>query len=211
MAIVAARARRYHGRAVVPSPPPRLAGAAPRGSGWRRWCTRRRWPRRRLDVVEFLVCLLLQRRSNLHVRAGGAAHRGTTRPLVDLSSPQPCRRRRAHRAPVEAWVASEVLVLSLYGQQVLGYSPLMIGLMSCAGNRRPAPRLSAGPACSTVSVSHAFMVGNCLLAAVSSGARAAHPGDGALSAPRPGVARRRVRIDEHHLRILRRRQRRRRQ
>ena len=137
------------------------------GSGWRRWCTRRRWPPTDGWVsVEFLVCLLV---SAALIYAFVRVERRTAQPLVPLSIFR-------HRSLVVgdvliglvgAWVASEVLVLSLYGQQVLGYSPLIIGLIAVPQGIGGLLRGIAGPRLLDRVGLKAFLVGNCLLAAVS--------------------------------------------
>ena len=116
--------------------------------------------------VEFLGCLLL---SAALIYAFVRVERRTAQPLVPLSIFR-------HRSLVVgdvliglvgAWVASEVLVLSLYGQQVLGYSPLIIGLIAVPQGIGGLLRGIAGPRLLDRVGLKAFLVGNCLLAAVS--------------------------------------------
>jgi EmrB/QacA subfamily drug resistance transporter len=116
--------------------------------------------------VEFVVCLLL---GAALIYAFVRIERRTAHPLVPLSIFR-------HRSLVVgdvltglvgAWVASEVLVLSLYGQQVLGYSPLITGLIAVPQGIGGILRGIAGPRLlDRVGLKH-FLVGNCLLAAAS--------------------------------------------
>jgi EmrB/QacA subfamily drug resistance transporter len=116
--------------------------------------------------AEFLVCLLL---SAALIYSFVRVERRTAQPLVPLSIFR-------HRSLVVgdlliglvgAWVAGEVLVLSLYGQQVLGYSPLVIGLIAVPQGIVGLLRGVAGPRLLDRVGLKRFLVGNCLLAAVS--------------------------------------------
>jgi EmrB/QacA subfamily drug resistance transporter len=66
-----------------------------------------------------------------------------------------------------AWVAGEVLVLSLYCQQVLGYSPLVSGLVALPQGIGGLLRGVLGARLIDRLGLRAFLAGNCLLAAVS--------------------------------------------
>jgi EmrB/QacA subfamily drug resistance transporter len=116
--------------------------------------------------VEFAACLLF---SAALIYAFVRVERHTAHPLVPLSIFR-------HRSLVVgdvliglvgAWVASEVLVLSLYGQQVLGYSPLIVGLIAVPQGIGGVLRGVAGPRLLDRVGLKGFLVGNCLLAAVS--------------------------------------------
>jgi hypothetical protein len=65
------------------------------------------------------------------------------------------------------WVAGEVLVLSLYCQQVLGYSPLVSGLIAVPQGIGGLLRGVLGARLMERIGLSAFLAGNCLLAAVS--------------------------------------------
>jgi EmrB/QacA subfamily drug resistance transporter len=116
--------------------------------------------------VQFVACLLL---GAALIYAFVRVERRTAHPLVPLSIFR-------HRSLVVgdvliglvgAWVASEVLVLSLYGQQVLGYSPLIVGLIAVPQGVGGMLRGVAGPHLLERVGLKSFLVGNCLLAAVS--------------------------------------------
>ena len=66
-----------------------------------------------------------------------------------------------------AWMAGEVLVLSLYCQQVLGYSPLVSGLVALPQGIGGLLRGVLGARLIDRLGLRAFLAGNCLLAAVS--------------------------------------------
>jgi EmrB/QacA subfamily drug resistance transporter len=66
-----------------------------------------------------------------------------------------------------AWMAGEVLVLSLYCQQVLGYSPLVSGLIALPQGIGGLLRGVIGARLVDRVGLRAFLTGNCLLAAVS--------------------------------------------
>ena len=115
--------------------------------------------------VEFVACLLL---SAALIYTFVRVERRTAQPLVPLSIFR-------HRGLVVgvliglvgAWVASEVLVLSLYGQQVLGYSPLIVGLIAVPQGIGGVLRGVTGPRLLDRVGLKAFLVGNCLLTAVT--------------------------------------------
>ncbi len=116
--------------------------------------------------VEFLTCLLL---SAALIYAFVRVERRSAQPLVPLSI---FRHRSlvvgdALIGLVGAWVAAEVLVLSLYGQQVLGYSPWITGLIAVPQGIGGLLRGIAGPRLLDRVGLKRFLVANCLLAAVS--------------------------------------------
>jgi EmrB/QacA subfamily drug resistance transporter len=115
--------------------------------------------------VEFLVCLLL---GVALLYAFVRVERRSAHPLVPLSI---FRHRSvvvgdALIGLVGAWVAGEVLVLSLYSQQVLGYSPLVTGLIAVPQGIGGLLRGVIGPRLLDRVGLKRFLVGNCLLAAV---------------------------------------------
>ena len=65
-----------------------------------------------------------------------------------------------------AWVAAEVLVVSLYSQEVLGYSALAVGLVAIPQGAGGILRGIVGPRLLDRVGIRDFLVGNCLLAAV---------------------------------------------
>src|SRR5215207_2426284 len=103
-------------------------------------------------------------------------------------------------ALVGAWLAGEVLVLSLYSQEVLGYSPLVAGLIAIPQGVGGLLRGVVAARLLERTGLKWFLAANWALAAVSifvlfrSSATSHYP----LLAPRP--ARHRLRIDERHLR-----------
>jgi predicted MFS family arabinose efflux permease len=116
--------------------------------------------------VEFVGCLLV---SAALLAAFVGVERRSAHPLVPLSI-------FSHRRVVigdvlvglvGAWVAGEVLVLSLYGQQVLGYSPLVTGLIAVPQGVGGLLRGIAGPRLLDRLGLKRFLAANCLLAAVS--------------------------------------------
>jgi EmrB/QacA subfamily drug resistance transporter len=116
--------------------------------------------------VQFVGCLLL---SAALIYTFVRVERRTAQPLVPMSIFR-------HRSLVVgdvligltgAWVASEVLVLSLYGQQVLGYSPLIVGLIAVPQGIGGVLRGVTGPRLLDRVGLRAFLAGNCLLAAAS--------------------------------------------
>ncbi|HEY3723756.1 MAG TPA: MFS transporter [Acidimicrobiia bacterium] len=116
--------------------------------------------------VEFLVCLLL---AAVLIYAFVSVERRSKHPLVPLSI---FRDRSvvigdALVGLFGAVVAGEVLVLSLYGQQVLGYSPLITGLIAVPQGIGGVLRGITGPRLLNRLGLKWFLVGNCLLAAVS--------------------------------------------
>jgi EmrB/QacA subfamily drug resistance transporter len=114
--------------------------------------------------VEFLVSLVL---GAALICAFVRVERRTAEPLVPLGI---FRHRNVVVGDVliglaGAWVAAEVLVLSLYGQQVLGYSPLVIGLLVVPQGIGGMLRGVVGPRLLDHFGLRRFLVGNCLLAA----------------------------------------------
>ena len=97
--------------------------------------------------------------------------------LVERRSPQPLVPLRIFRhrtlatgdmlsGLMGAWVAGEVLVLSLYCQQVLGYSPLVSGLVALPQGIGGLLRGVFGARLVDRLGLRTFLAGNCLLAAV---------------------------------------------
>jgi MFS family permease len=116
--------------------------------------------------VEFLVSLLLS--AGLFY-AFVRVERRTEHPLVPLSI---FRHRNVVIGDVlvglvGAWVAGEVLVLSLYGQQVLGYSALITGLIAVPQGIGGVLRGLIGPRLLDRLGLKRFLAANCLLAAAS--------------------------------------------
>ena len=98
--------------------------------------------------------------------------------FVEARSPQPLMPLRIFRhhtlvlgdalsGLLGAWMAGEVLVLSLYCQQVLGYSPLVSGLVALPQGIGGLLRGVLGARLIDRLGLRAFLAGNCLLAAVS--------------------------------------------
>ncbi len=116
--------------------------------------------------LPFIGCLLL---SALLFGAFVFVERRSRQPLVPM-------RIFRHRTLVignslsglmGAWVAGEVLVLSLYCQQVLGYSPLVSGLVVLPQGIGGVLRGVFGAKLVDRFGLRAFLAGNCVLAAVS--------------------------------------------
>ena len=157
-------ARRRHGGGPSPS---RSSGSRARDVGDGRPGVRTdARHERRLDLVAV---------RRMHSRERGVARRVRLR---RGRSPQPLMPLRIFRhhtlvlgdalsGLLGAWMAGEVLVLSLYCQQVLGYSPLVSGLVALPQGIGGLLRGVLGARLIDRLGLRAFLAGNCLLAAVS--------------------------------------------
>ncbi|MDQ1457192.1 MAG: hypothetical protein QOH28_2812 [Actinomycetota bacterium] len=116
--------------------------------------------------LPFVACLLV---SSMLFGAFVVVERRSPQPLVPLGI---FRHRTLVLGDVlsglmGAWVAGEVLVLSLYSQQVLGYSPLVAGFVALPQGLGGLLRGVLGTRLIDRIGLRAFLAGNCLLAAVS--------------------------------------------